>query len=160
MIYFVRCGRDGPIKIGHTTNDLASRMSFLQVGCPWQLQALGTMDGDLRDEAELLKAFGHLNLRGEWFHPAPQLMLFIEAKCGPVKVPDTTTEAFAIVEPTGDEHWPSIVRSILAQRGWSQTRLAQNLGIKQPVVCRWLSGRNSPTGATKAMLRSMLAAAA
>ena len=79
MIYFARCGRDGPIKIGHTTTGVAARISFLQVGCPWQLFVIGTMCGDLQAEADLLARFSHLNVRGEWFHPTAELLSFIEA---------------------------------------------------------------------------------
>lgn len=32
MIYFAQCNDDGPIKIGHTSSYLRSRIAYLQTG--------------------------------------------------------------------------------------------------------------------------------
>ena len=156
MIYFIQCGHDGPIKIGHTNSDLGGRLSMLQVGCPWPLRVIGTMPGTMIEEAQLQRSFGHLHMRGEWYHPASQLLLFIEARSAPA--PTAEIVEFEPAEING-EHWPDILAEVLRLRGWSQHQLARELGIQQPVVSRWMTGKCKPTQATKGVLRGMLATA-
>jgi len=68
-IYFIRAGKDGPIKIGYTSNNPTLRMSDIQVGCPYRLDIMGCIEGSLQDERYLhLKLSAH-NTTGEWFEP-------------------------------------------------------------------------------------------
>lgn len=159
MIYFVRCGKDGPVKIGYTSTNLAARLIFLQVGCPWELQVLGTMDGDLAAEAGLHATFDHLHLRGEWFHPASDLLNFIAASTDEAQPRTTATVLPWPAAPAADEDWQGIVNEIMALRGWSQTRLADQLGTGQSIVSKWASGEHNPTSSARASLRAVLAEA-
>lgn len=77
-VYFFQIGKDGPIKIGLTRNG-HHRLIKLQVGCPWKLHYLNDIKGDRRMEKQLQRRFKHLRMRGEWFHPGPDLLLFIES---------------------------------------------------------------------------------
>jgi hypothetical protein len=105
MVYFIQCqNADGYIKIGHTMmhvpdmtkahagcktlrrhssllmtpyDALMTRISSLQVSCPYPLKALGVTSGDPCEERSLHARFSHLSVRGEWFKPAPELMEFI-----------------------------------------------------------------------------------
>jgi hypothetical protein len=76
MIYFVQCGKGGPIKIGHSTNP-RKRLRQLQNGSPYELRLLGVLAGNLEKEAELHKQFSEWRLREEWFIPVSQLLNFI-----------------------------------------------------------------------------------
>lgn len=156
MIYFIRCGKDGPIKIGLTDGDVAVRIAYMQVGCPWLLECTGTLAGDAVVEAAMHEKFSHLYMRGEWFYLGADLLSFIDASCNPPMRPKV--EPVELVAWDGVEHWPTIVQRIMDAKGWNQTRLALQIGIKQAVVSRWMTGRNSPTGATRTLLRGMVAA--
>lgn len=56
---------------------LSLQVSFLQVGCPWPISIIGTLEGGPADETSLLRKFAQINMRGEWFHPADELLGFI-----------------------------------------------------------------------------------
>jgi hypothetical protein len=66
MIYFVRAGETGSVKIGKA-NDVAKRVAGIQVGCPQKLAVLRVCDGDGRVEKFFHKKFAHLRQSGEWF---------------------------------------------------------------------------------------------
>ncbi len=80
FVYFVRCST-GPIKIG-TANDVADRVSCLQVGCPYQLELLGTIRGGARAERALHMAFEPFRFRGEWFGDAPEIKKAVRGLLG------------------------------------------------------------------------------
>jgi len=77
-VYFVGSGKLGAglIKIGYA-EDVAARLSSLQVGSAEPLHLLGDLPGDREAEEWLHNRFGHLRVRGEWFLPAPELLDFI-----------------------------------------------------------------------------------
>jgi len=77
MIYFIQAGKNGPIKIGHTNNKVSNRMASMQVGCPYELRLLWTLNGDIKDEFNLHEMFKHERIRGEWFHPSKDLVDYI-----------------------------------------------------------------------------------
>jgi len=72
--YFIRCGEDGPIKIGKT-NQIQIRMKNMQVGAPDKLVLLKLVEGNI--EAECHEKFASLRKNGEWFAPSPELLAFI-----------------------------------------------------------------------------------
>jgi hypothetical protein len=94
MIYFIRCGDDGPVKIGYTDNNISSRLACLQTSSPFKLKLIGRMDGSLEKEATLHKMFEHLRLEGEWFKPNDELLSFISE----YRLSDEATEALYIIE--------------------------------------------------------------
>jgi Meiotically Up-regulated Gene 113 (MUG113) protein len=67
QIYFVRAGKDGPVKIGFTYGDPVLRVSDLQIGNHLPLILLKSIPGTLADEAAFHRRFARQNLRGEWF---------------------------------------------------------------------------------------------
>lgn len=77
VVYFIRRGIDGPIKIGRSC-DVTKRMSALQISCAEPLMLLATTSGDYRLEAILHKRFGAARLEGEWFRPVEELLRHIE----------------------------------------------------------------------------------
>ena len=66
IIYFVQCGKDGPIKIGYTQN-LKQRMSAMQVYNPHRLKVVCVFQGGSFVESELHEIFKQYRIRGEWF---------------------------------------------------------------------------------------------
>ncbi len=79
MIYFIREGKHGNIKIGYTSDDIAKRLSELQTGNSNNLEAILLLEGDLNREKELHDKFEHLRVRpnGEWFYPEDDLIGYI-----------------------------------------------------------------------------------
>ena len=78
-VYFIRS--DCPnrfIKIGAAV-DVPSRLKGLQTSSAYPLSLLATISGGLEREHSLHRQFAHLRVRGEWFHPAPELMTLIRS---------------------------------------------------------------------------------
>lgn len=78
LVYFVRVGGEGPIKIGFTSN-LASRLRGLQVAHTGAVTVLATIsDADPRRvEKALHQRFAHLRVAREWFRADPELLEYI-----------------------------------------------------------------------------------
>ena len=74
-IYFVQ-SEDGYIKIG-CTQRLKLRIKAIQACNPLKIKLVGKMKGGYDLEAELHKRFKKYRKRGEWFHPAPELIEYI-----------------------------------------------------------------------------------
>lgn len=70
------CGCAGPIKIG-ITHDVAARLRTLQVGSPYELTLLATVDGTVADEAALHLRLARDRMRGEWFRPTPEVIAVV-----------------------------------------------------------------------------------
>lgn len=75
MIYFIRAGENGPVKIGRS-RDPRRRLADLQVSHHETLCLLAVMDGDEAEEWTLHRAFPPV--RGEWCEPTPELLDYIE----------------------------------------------------------------------------------
>lgn len=77
-VYFVRAGTLGPIKIGFAS-DVRKRLRALQTASAQQLRIIGTIDGQLRDEAAMHKQWAHLRMGGEWFRAEDELLDFVRS---------------------------------------------------------------------------------
>ena len=75
-IYFIQCGKSGPIKVGITDN-VKRRLKTLQCANPCKLELLLAFLGGEVMECALHRKFSAHRLRGEWFEPAPPLTTFI-----------------------------------------------------------------------------------
>ncbi len=75
FVYFIQAGRKGPIKIG-VAKDPSARFFDIQAACPLKLKIIGVMPGKRCLEADLHRRFRPQRLRGEWFHPSDELILF------------------------------------------------------------------------------------
>lgn len=53
--------------------------------------------------------------------------------------------------------WPAALRRLRAERGWSQARLAAEIGASRLTVWRYETGRNQPSGAYRKLLVELLA---
>lgn len=77
-VYFVQEAPDGFIKIGWTRGPVDGRLCTIQTGNPRTLVLLTAMRGALKDEQALHRRFAAHRVSGEWFHPAPELLAFID----------------------------------------------------------------------------------
>ena len=90
MIYFISSPNQKAIKIGHTGDNVYTRLSVIQVGNPEKLELLGTMEGDEEKEAQLHEWFESYRIRGEWFENDSTVINYIkynsipQAPLGPV----------------------------------------------------------------------------
>jgi len=76
MIYFIQCGKNGPIKIGQSENPV-QRMATLQIGNHEKLEMLWQYSGDRYSEQFIHEKFSEHHIRGEWYHPHPEVLLFV-----------------------------------------------------------------------------------
>ena len=77
VVYFVRYGHDGPIKIGYSATPRVRLAEICSIQMPEPLIPMGAMPGSQADEVSLHRKFAALRLRGEWFRPAPELLEYI-----------------------------------------------------------------------------------
>lgn len=73
VVYFIRAGQRGPIKIGFTRN-IERRIRQLQSGSPQPLRVLGTLPGDRATESMLQALHREQRIRGDWFRPSGDLL--------------------------------------------------------------------------------------
>lgn len=78
VIYFMRAGTTGSIKIGWTA-DLPRRVQNLQGATDQALEVLATFPGDAELEAHFHDRFAEHRVSGEWFKPADELLTLIES---------------------------------------------------------------------------------
>lgn len=67
LIYFLRAGDEGPVKIGYVEHDLDKRIRHLQSGHYEKLELLRVIPGTMVDEGRFHLYFRERRIRGEWF---------------------------------------------------------------------------------------------
>lgn len=72
VVYFIQAA-DGPIKIGHAVN-VENRLIRLQIGNAQPLKLLGVKQGGVAIEKSYHQRFNEHRIRGEWFHPHPDIL--------------------------------------------------------------------------------------
>jgi hypothetical protein len=72
-VYAIQAGMDGPVKIGVSVAPL-SRMAQMQTGMPETLRILAFIPGTRDDERNLHVRLAKHRIRGEWFHPHPDVL--------------------------------------------------------------------------------------
>jgi len=80
MIYFIRAGKTGPIKIGCSQTEFTAnaRLQTFQVGNHRRLSLIKIVDKINLFETKFHQKFKKDNIRGEWFKPADDLLKFIK----------------------------------------------------------------------------------
>jgi hypothetical protein len=73
-VYFVQGKTTGLVKVGYAKGDPQIRVDSFRVGCPEELEFLGSVHGGRDVEAAFHKVFAMWRVRGEWFWPHPSLM--------------------------------------------------------------------------------------
>jgi hypothetical protein len=91
VIYFIQAGATGPIKIGYSCRPPARR-SNLQTAHYEELRVLATLPGDKDDEQTIRRKFKKHRIRGEWFYPAMQILVYIaQINANDLRSSDTVT---------------------------------------------------------------------
>src|SRR6266851_612069 len=78
VIYFIRKGLNGPIKIGYTSSSVEQRIAQLQTGHHEKIYLLGTIPGSMSDEKAIHNELSEYNIQGEWFDPKAELLETID----------------------------------------------------------------------------------
>lgn len=138
IIYFLRRGDDGPVKIGWTVRDPAMRVRSLQSNASEELRLIRQLIGVRDNETDWHNRYAHLRINGEWFSPAPELISRIYAYADGANSPCART-LFADVEPTH----PSEVMEWCRLRGLSRDMLADALGYARTYIPEYF--RDRPT---------------
>ena len=76
-IYLIQEGLQGNIKIGISQNP-NDRIKQLQTGSSTPLRTLLVKEGTQKDEEGLHKKFKKFQLKGEWFEPSEEILVYIE----------------------------------------------------------------------------------
>lgn len=76
-VYFARESSVGAIKIGKSKH-ARKRVSELNFGALYGVTLLATIEGGCCVESALHTFFQRFRIRGEWFHPVPELLAYIE----------------------------------------------------------------------------------
>jgi hypothetical protein len=158
VVYFIRFGKRGPIKIGYTYHSVRSRLASLQCGSPVELVLLGILPVVCAEiEAELHSRFADLHVTGEWFRPAAKLMRFIRSNAVPAEALDYFPRpktfgkrpgARAAGRPTGKR--ASTQQDHLAvlkhrEQGFSVDKIARFTGVHRVTIDRWIAkAKNYP----------------
>lgn len=77
LIYFIRAGENGPIKIGQSTKPM-HRLEALMLWSPLPLTIVAVAPGMRNDEYRLHYRFRAHWLHHEWFSPCVEISAFIE----------------------------------------------------------------------------------
>lgn len=75
-LYFIQSVVGGPIKIGYGAN-VNARLVAHQIGSPFRLRLLASIDGTRSDECALHKRFDAAHVHGEWFWPTDELCAYL-----------------------------------------------------------------------------------
>lgn len=73
MIYFLRAGPDGPVKIGWSS-DPQKRAKLLQCGNPQGFELIRTLEAPRWAESWFHRHFASLAVGGEWFCYSPDML--------------------------------------------------------------------------------------
>jgi hypothetical protein len=77
VIYFIQDSGTLDIKIGYTATCAETRRATFQTGNPSRLVVLRVVQGEKPDEHRLHQRFAAHRVTGEWFRPAPELLLYL-----------------------------------------------------------------------------------
>lgn len=79
LIYFIRV--NDYMKIGYCQyTAIASRLSVVQLNCPYEATLARTMRGTRNTEQALHRHFAHLHARGEWFVFSERMLTITEGE--------------------------------------------------------------------------------
>ncbi len=79
MIYFVRIKHSNYVKIGYTvSNDVSGSYKALQCQLPFDLELIGTLEGNQEIERRIHQTFEKHRIRGKWYNIEYDLKDFID----------------------------------------------------------------------------------
>lgn len=128
MIYFVQCGKNGPIKIGCAAN-VEDRVAQIQTSCPYELKLLWKIDGGMNKEAEIHERWKHEKIRGEWFRPSRSLLNFINGEAANEWEVQVEKSSIAISETRNEVNVDGVTWSMLEMKESHDLHLTYYQGV-------------------------------
>ena len=143
MIYFMRAGDNGPVKIG-SARDPAIRLRYFRTGNPEPLSIVRVIEGGRKEERALHQAFRHLRIQGEWFR-FDESMLSIEPPALKPKHKPTTPRTHGALQDKIEiplDAPPHVRFHLYLQAiGWTGRELVRRLHCDTNLPTRWKEGR-------------------
>ena len=133
MIYFIRAGADGPVKIGYAAS-VARRVALIQAGNHQRFTLLRTLPGRRDAEAWLHHRFAAGRIDREWFAFDPTMLT--------VEVPPITERQRVARERTEYARYP--LGAWLSAAGLTLAEFAGRIGRSEATVSRIARGKNRP----------------
>lgn len=137
-IYFIQVAGGGPVKIGITRHDPRQRMVKIQSDCPWPVQLLGAIKGDIDQEAIFHRQLEEFKLQGEWFRPAEQVIAVVES----------ALQSAASVQFSKKKRTPKYDHPLCIYRsdnGLTLKDVAELVGVEHASLSRIESRRQNPS---------------
>jgi len=127
MIYFLRAGDDGPVKIG-TAIDPEKRKKGFRTASYTKLSFIRLIDGGRKEEVLLYRYFRHLHIQGEWFSYDDEMLVIDPANINiaPIQSPPAMPNAR--------------FKECLKIIGWSARKLSKRLKCDTAIINRWALG--------------------
>lgn len=146
VIYFVQQGQSGPIKIGRTRN-IRGRLDQMANNNSCELLVRALVPGSVMLERELHMRFGRHLLRGEWFHPHPEIVGYIatlpEALLRDLKYRRKYRKGLPLEDAKAIWVDPALTTAqARAMIGWGTRKIQEVLGRRRPIDGRWRSPRS------------------
>jgi DNA-binding XRE family transcriptional regulator len=138
LVYFVQMGNHGPIKIGITGGNPLSRLVKMQSDCPWKLNILGAIPGNIEIEREFHKRFAAHRTQGEWFAAADEVLTVIRSA---LREPGAWSPPPKKIKRVRHDHPLCRYRG---QRKISLKNLAAKVGTTHATLSRLESGKQTP----------------
>lgn len=149
MVYFVRAGEY--VKIGVADN-IFSRMSALQTGCPMQLECLLLLQGGYDLEMELHDRFRALHQRGEWFVWGDDVAAYVtDARESGNDLSGVLRSG--LEDSTDTDDFGAFVRELRRTAGLSVQDVASRLGISKTAALAVETGSNPTLDVMRRHLR-------
>lgn len=127
IVYFIRSGSAGAIKVG-TTNNLPYRLKALDCG-PEPLSVIGTVPGGRFLEKAIHTALLPYRRRLEWFKPTDEVLAFVEAALAdPDGIPSLAKEYMA----RHDAHRATVnldARNAVGAISWAVDRICKRESV-------------------------------
>ncbi len=131
-LYFLQVAPFGPVKIGWTSGCVTTRMRALQRSSPYEIKWLGAAELPRSSEKDAHRVLSAYHLRGEWFHPTPDVMAFVER----------VSAVFDLQSYTEFYFRPSLqsrLRKLTNYRPEERSRICEEAGIADHHVFHWLN---------------------
>lgn len=156
-VYFIRCGEDGPIKIGWST-DVSRRITEIAQGLPDPAILIAQIPGGRELEARLHRALTEYRRRNEWFHPVQEvraLSILAKTKGLPAVLRWLSIKEAAIVECPTDapatDDFEADLRAMIAlgfkfaidRHGYPT--VCKAVGRSRDAVGKYVSGKSIPS---------------
>ncbi len=138
FIYFIQVDGDGPIKIGITRHDPRKRMVKIQSDCPWPVRLLGTIKGDVEQEATIHRQLGQFKIQGEWFHPVEQVVAAVQSAI-------KSSESVHFPKKKKEPKYNHPLCKYRCENGLTLKDIAVMVGVEHASLSRIESGRQNPS---------------